>query len=549
MTQRCMSADWSGAVLRQYKELLPELGHARVIREGLSDRQAAGLFSHMCLSAMIHLIAGLLSLPSAMHGWEESGQLGHLGFFTASFVILGWSFFAAVDDFLRCFLPSTEGLSGLACPCPRSYWALMAFTYHPFWLTLILPANELNAGTSSYHMLVCCMTLGGGVQYSARLLALILEAKRSGVLYRMAIVSGFVAAIFGRVFLFFPSTIELVRQMHAHTVASGDMFLMSALLTSCFNVAAVLDAIKSMMWGTSIQNLSSNSALGSQSRPLRSGAKRGTSTHIADDTDSSTLEMDGRPSAAGTRGRTARKPKGAKRGEKHRAKRGLSDEDEMVFGFTADDIENADTEDGDHSNGGTQCKQENVIDDDGNFVDGGIHSRPSNATGGKWSPPSHMPAHEEQPNRAQTDADTAASVRQKQVQQEVEDARNEIRQQQQQQKQQKQQQKSKQQPSRATQGAQAQPTMPAAQEIKDLGDLYSSGRLNSIGHYNMLGIGKAARPEEIKRAFHQLSRKWHPDKKPDDAERAAAIFKGIKESYECLSDPIRRKRYDKFFAP
>ena len=79
--------------------------------------------------------------------------------------------------------------------------------------------------------------------------------------------------------------------------------------------------------------------------------------------------------------------------------------------------------------------------------------------------------------------------------------------------------------------------------------LLVSGKLDKVGHYAMLGIGKQASGDEIKRAFFQLSRKWHPDKNPDDAKTAEAIFKMIKEAYECLGEPMRRRRYDKFFAP
>ena len=82
----------------------------------------------------------------------------------------------------------------------------------------------------------------------------------------------------------------------------------------------------------------------------------------------------------------------------------------------------------------------------------------------------------------------------------------------------------------------------------DHSNLFDRGMCGAsvIGHYAMLGIDRQASEAEVKRAFHQLSRKWHPDKNPDAKEKADAIFKSIKEAYETLQDPVRRKRYDLF---
>jgi len=64
-------------------------------------------------------------------------------------------------------------------------------------------------------------------------------------------------------------------------------------------------------------------------------------------------------------------------------------------------------------------------------------------------------------------------------------------------------------------------------------------------YYEVLGVPREAKPEEIKRAYRQLARKHHPDLQPA-AERAAAgeRFKEINEAYEVLSDPEKRKKYD-----
>jgi molecular chaperone DnaJ len=64
-------------------------------------------------------------------------------------------------------------------------------------------------------------------------------------------------------------------------------------------------------------------------------------------------------------------------------------------------------------------------------------------------------------------------------------------------------------------------------------------------YYEVLGVGKSASADDIKRAYRRLAMKYHPDKNPDDKE-AEARFKECAEAYEVLSDPDKRKRYDQF---
>lgn len=63
-------------------------------------------------------------------------------------------------------------------------------------------------------------------------------------------------------------------------------------------------------------------------------------------------------------------------------------------------------------------------------------------------------------------------------------------------------------------------------------------------YYATLGVSRDASQEEIKRAFRVLARKWHPDANRDDPD-AEARFREIAEAYEVLSDPERRRRYDR----
>ena len=76
--------------------------------------------------------------------------------------------------------------------------------------------------------------------------------------------------------------------------------------------------------------------------------------------------------------------------------------------------------------------------------------------------------------------------------------------------------------------------------------IFASGVLPARrNHYSMLGVSRSAGSDEIKKAFNKLAMKWHPDKNPSEVTKAEVVFMGIKDAYECLIDPIKRRRYDR----
>lgn len=61
-------------------------------------------------------------------------------------------------------------------------------------------------------------------------------------------------------------------------------------------------------------------------------------------------------------------------------------------------------------------------------------------------------------------------------------------------------------------------------------------------YYETLGIERQASPEEIKKAYRRLARRYHPDISKEEGHEE--LFKAVSEAYQTLSDPEKRKAYD-----
>ena len=64
-------------------------------------------------------------------------------------------------------------------------------------------------------------------------------------------------------------------------------------------------------------------------------------------------------------------------------------------------------------------------------------------------------------------------------------------------------------------------------------------------YYDILGIKRDASAETIKKAFRKLAKKYHPDSNAGNPQ-AEQMFKDVNEAYSILSDPEKKKLYDRF---
>ena len=64
-------------------------------------------------------------------------------------------------------------------------------------------------------------------------------------------------------------------------------------------------------------------------------------------------------------------------------------------------------------------------------------------------------------------------------------------------------------------------------------------------YYEVLGVSRDAKDDEIKKAYRTMAKKYHPDMNPGDKD-AEAKFKEVNEAYAILSDPDKKSQYDRY---
>ena len=64
-------------------------------------------------------------------------------------------------------------------------------------------------------------------------------------------------------------------------------------------------------------------------------------------------------------------------------------------------------------------------------------------------------------------------------------------------------------------------------------------------HYQTLGVSRTASAEDIRKAYRELARKYHPDLHPDD-DAAKEKFKQVQNAFDVLGDSSKREMYDRY---
>ncbi len=76
--------------------------------------------------------------------------------------------------------------------------------------------------------------------------------------------------------------------------------------------------------------------------------------------------------------------------------------------------------------------------------------------------------------------------------------------------------------------------------------MQAGGTTVSRDYYEILGVGRDASADDIKKAYRQAALKFHPDRNPDDKANAEKKFKEASKAYQVLSDPDKRAQYDRY---
>ena len=64
-------------------------------------------------------------------------------------------------------------------------------------------------------------------------------------------------------------------------------------------------------------------------------------------------------------------------------------------------------------------------------------------------------------------------------------------------------------------------------------------------YYQVLGVPRTATEEDIRKAYREMARKYHPDLHPDD-DAAKEQFKKVQTAFDTLNDPSKREMYDRY---
>ena len=68
--------------------------------------------------------------------------------------------------------------------------------------------------------------------------------------------------------------------------------------------------------------------------------------------------------------------------------------------------------------------------------------------------------------------------------------------------------------------------------------------MKTLDYYTLTGVSASSNPAEIKKAYHQFCKAYHPDIRPHTTEQQKEWFLARKQAFETLMDPVLRRKYD-----
>ncbi|KAL1503988.1 hypothetical protein AB1Y20_010404 [Prymnesium parvum] len=546
LPERLIASPWWPKTRAAQKLQLFDVGFSRTAVD--MDFVTADMFIWLWLVAAAHGVCSLLAFPIAILGWENVGDGSHLLYLRATRLFLGWALFNGIDVTLRRFTFShfPTGISGVAWRCPQPFWVLVSLVYMPFWLLFIVLMNWYQLALSAYHVFFCVHLLGTAIEFASRQFLLVVDTKHAEqlVLFRRVLALQLLTTLFNRAILFVPLVIHCGVALRSADYLSGNLMMGPALLLTTSNVFLLVDVMKqAMVWLPS-----------QRAHPLRDAAQAAAEVVPPSD------DLEGHlPPPRRKKERTRHvKGKAAHPAQKYCSAPRDAAESELsgaTFGTRAAEAERA--------AGGAASppavrprkpkpKPRAAAGDSGELSDASeLSFRGEEQSDGVDE------SEEVERRRAQAWREAAeeeqkkeAAARRRRFAEEVKERLNRERQ--------RNEEKARRQaegepvvpPRRVDSGRSrvaagrrdAEPSEPYA---VDHSVILRTGVAATGNHYEMLGVRRSADDMEIRRAFHRLSKKWHPDKNPEHIEKAGIVFTGIKAAYETLSDERKRRRYDK----
>jgi len=527
-------SSWWAGTKRAHKRALWNVGFPTTVNatfpQGTSDQMVADMLAWNILHMTMAGSAALASFGPLLTGWEEAGPAGRSVFLVMALQGSGFSVFAALDEFLRAWIG--RGLSSLAWHCPRPYWAIQLLFIHPFWL-LLLPTMHMNlANFVQFHRLVPTLYAGWSIFHALELYGhMLTDDARATCSSKVVLVMRLAAVIYCLGFLFIMYMLacaeEMLERATVEDILSSAVSNALAAEASLMHVAVIIACARSTFKALcsrvgpddslplrDVDMAATCSEDSAEHRQPSAPRSRGVPRSAAPSSDrqsqaqgrgGSTEDADAREAQArNERERLLERRRLRRKKREQQSREGVGMGSNEASAQAWEEEEPAPREE-------AQARRE--------------HRKQQNARrptrGARDNVRARPPAsQEEQPQDDELELEDGCGVRPPADPQEAQPSAASCRYR------------------MAWDAANSDPSRSAESGV----DVYPM--LERCNHYELLQLLPDASDADLKRAFHRLSKRWHPDKNPDNPRYAEDVFCAVKEAYEVLISPERRAEYD-----